>query len=75
MTVRSMLQKDSQDHSKVSQKQIWDSLSHYLKNDLSFTISGVTLHQCPVLPGADRDSAVHKGNRDKWGHDQGMNMG
>ena len=52
-----------------------ESLSHYLKDDLSFTISGVTLHQCQVLPGADRDFAVHKGNRDKWGHDQGMNMG
>lgn len=75
MTARSMLQKDSQDHSKVSQKQIWESLSHYLKDDLSFTISGVTLHQCQILPGADRDSAVHKGDRNKGRHDQGMNMG
>ena len=52
-----------------------ESLSHYLKDNLSFAVSGVTLHQCQVLPGADRDSAVHKGDRNKGRHDQGMNMG
>ena len=48
--------------------------SHDLEDDVSLPVSGVTFHQCEVLPGADGDPSVHKGDRDKGGHDQGMDV-
>ena len=49
-------------------------LTHYLKNDLSVTISGIAFHQRQILPWSDRNISVYEWNRNERRQDRGFDV-